>query len=258
MTAPTSSRHCEEFTPDYYDLPEYWPADKARPVFVIKALTRDEESQMKSMMTMAGIPKYDHSREYPLLRAAIEALVVEGERPEMLDLVDKAQQMTKETQRLILTGAPLTDLDEALVLDAVELDHLTGLRQLALTEYAPYQTWKAAADRYIDRAPYYALHFALVGWRALVGDDGSQPVDLPTVKGRVPLEALDLLPDADVTTAGFRAMALMRPTPAQAKNSVSPSQSSTNRRASRARKPRTVAQAGKSAGSSTKKTPSAA
>lgn len=258
MTAPTSSRHREEFTPDYYDNPDYWPADKARPVFVLKALTRDEESQMKSMMTMAGIPKYDHSREYPLLRAAIEALLVEGERPEMLDLVDKAQQMTRETQRLILTGAPLSDLDEALVLDDVEMDRLTSLRQLALTEYAPYQTWKAAADRYIDRAPYYALHFALVGWRDLVGDDGAQPVDLPTVKGRVPLEALDLLPDADVTTAGFRAMALMRPTPAQAKNSASPSPSSTNQRVSRGRNRRTGARAGKSAAPSTGKTRSAA
>ena len=94
-----------------------------------------------------------------------------------------------------------------------------GSIEAACAEVPGYAGLLAARQRYIGMLPWVAARHALRGW------DGPGLPPFQRVRGGVPAELLDLLPDDEIEAIGWKANELMQVAPSAKGNSVAPSPS---------------------------------
>lgn len=200
----------------------------ASAVYKFRVPTYTEKCRWREELTAAGLRVVTDSQIVAELRRGIDAIVIPDDRPalhEILDLVEAADRRREPRSPELM--AEVAQIENAM-----------------LGSWKPYDVLCAQQVRFQQWSGVIAAQLFLVGW------ENVEPA-FQQIRGRVPVELLDALPEHDARAVGDKAVSLLAVSKAQIKNSESPSRSASSREISTtATKPQTEA-AGTSTASST-------
>jgi hypothetical protein len=175
-----------------HDLVEVVPEGSPRS-FTVAPLTYRERQAFRA----------DHAREggiYPTREQVLEAL-----------------------RQAVRAAAPSNATALLAVIDAAEADTdgedtaaqaALAVIEATLSDDPGYAALLAARRRWLGMLPWCAARHSLRGW------SGANLPPFRRERGAVPVDLMDLLPDAEVEAIGLRALALLRPDQATEGNSV--------------------------------------
>jgi hypothetical protein len=211
---PISSRELIRFTPAHYvpngatevpgagTLPLRAAAPEVTPVYLVKPATPLEKARWRRAVAAEGARFVSPPEVRREVRRALFQ-VQPNDAAEWLALLDRADEG-----------------DEVSAEDARLLDVLLTATMRASANVAELV---AAQHYWYEVAPVIAAQQFCRGW--VVGPRQADGAQLPPRDAALDEAALALLPEADLTEIGWKAIALMRPSEEQEKNSASPSQS---------------------------------
>lgn len=162
--------------------------------YTVAALTWLQRVAFRAELTTASGVYPSQDQLAAALRAALTDLAP-GNLAELLPIIDAA-----------------TDGDT----DPAMLSQLAAI-EAACSGHPVYAPLLAARQRYLGLLPYIAAKHALRGWEG----EGLPP--FARVRGVVPDELIEVLPQADVDAVGWAAHGAMMPSAAAEKNSEAPS-----------------------------------
>ncbi|MFC5358261.1 hypothetical protein [Azospirillum himalayense] len=184
-----------------------------QPVFRLGVASHFQRAAFRRDLTASGATYPGEAALSKAMREAIDAANPVN-RDELLALID--------------------EFDAANPGDIVDPDALNDLETIVRIARAMGGRFPALeGDRiyWLDVAPIIACRHFLLGWEGVKTEDGT---DAPFDRrgGLTTDETLQHLEENDLKAVGYKIMTLMRPTKAQEKNSVSPSQSHDGRKPS--------------------------
>lgn len=201
MSLPISPKIPRRFTPSHY-LDANGQPNEGAPVYIIKAATRREKLAFDHEVSASGAGAVTTSELYERLREGIAAVVLEEDRPRLIELVDQAEVLQRENK----------PVDDDLARDLAEI------QRTIRPHYPPFAQAEAAQQYRLNLMVLIAAQMFLIGW-----ENVSVPFERRA--GKVPDEVMELLPERDCTAIGWQALALIFPSEDQSKNSESPAQS---------------------------------
>jgi hypothetical protein len=174
-----------------------------------------------------GVPVYLVKPATPLEKARWRrAIAAEGAR------FIGPPEVRREVRRALFQVKPNDAAEWLALLDRADAEEAVSSEDVRLLDVLLTATMRAstnvaelvAAQRYwYEVAPVIAAQHFCRGWALGPRVAGGDP--LPARDGVLDEPALALLPEADLMEVGWKAIALMRPSEEQEKNSASPSQS---------------------------------
>lgn len=227
------------------DLVEFTPPDaegqEGAPVYLLRVPTYRIAARLEAAKARAGLRYPPDHQLLAELRRAVEAAVEDAQQPEILGLLDRFDALRAAGdpghEDLLRTAAQVAQVEAQLAPVWPPLGDLLAERVMA-----------------IEMSLFLAAQHHLAGWRG----EGLPPFEMEN--GIATAECLDRLPPGHVAAIGGRALALRRVDASAAKNSASPSRSSSRRptstAASRPRKEGRKAKRGSSSASASSATPS--
>ena len=195
-----TARRPDRFTPPGYDDRD------PKPALLIKVPTLADRTDFSARMVELGLSFPSDAEMNAALRDMVAKLDDEAERQRWADHMAAVEDYlaTKPEDR-----QPLPE-------ETVRLD--VEFRTIARESYPPYARLVARRVRWSNRAPIVAFQMFCVGWEGYAER-------FRRSFGQVDEAAMDALPPDDVVAAGNRALELMSPSEAEAKNSAAPSPS---------------------------------
>jgi hypothetical protein len=227
---PLSTKAVDRFTPPALE------GQAGAPVYLIAIPSLSGKARYRKAMSAAGVRIWDRDAMIAAARESIERCQPEN-AADLLEICDRFAALDEQSAAADPEAASEVH------------DHW---RQLALTLQDAGGDFAAkAADNefWWAMAPLQAARCFLIGRE-------DQPALPRGMDALVPEEALQDIPEEDVAAIGWRALALMKPTEQDVKNSASPQPSPSGQKPSTAASdPSTAGPDGKSSESSTSGTP---
>ena len=180
-----SRREVDRFQPDGWDR-----------AYLLSPLTYMERQAYRADLARSAGAMPDNAVMLAAIRAAIRELGAANEA-ELLAAVETAEELPD-------------DPDAQARLSAIEA---------AVSIMPVYAAQRALREQVVGMLPFIAARHALRGW------DGPGLPAFRRVRGLVPDDLLELLPDDELVLIGWRAHALMQPAASAEKNSEAPSPS---------------------------------
>ena len=190
---PTSAKEIIRFTPS-----DSAPDAENPPVYLIAVPTVMQKKAYRRDVRAVPAFYIADTDMFNLLRDGIKAVVEDGAQAELLELVDSFESAKK-------TASAEAPIDDALAGDMTTLEDTISRR------YSPYAQACADRDYWMGVAPLIACRHFLRGWENVA-------TEFKQRGGLVGEDLLEQLPESHVMEIGWRAMALMSPTRADAKN----------------------------------------
>lgn len=236
------------FTPgDLIDTP-------GAPVYLIEPGTSRTRAVFRRELVAQGVQYPAPAIVFETLRDGVRHGIVEDLREGWLTLIDRAEEVgSQRTAALKALADEPGDGSDRLLPDLPELEpgervDLAAIERDMRLNYPPYAALLADQSFYLEMAPIVAAQHFLVGWENVDQTFARE-------RGIVDLALLDrAVPEGHIRAIGFRAMSLLTPDAAAAKNSPSRPGSPASRETSTAVSSRSTGRAGKSRAKSTRKT----
>lgn len=195
---PTSAKELLPFTP-VEGGPTY---QIAVPTLLARAAYR------RDVKSIPGVRYLQDGDLLDILRDGVRAVVVDTAQGPLIDLIDNFEALADDPVKRAA--------DTELLSDMAEIEETVG------RHYAPYAEAVADREHWLAVAPIVAFKHFVRGWDGL-------DVVYEARAGRVSDACMAQVPESDILVVGYKCLALMHPSKAEAKNSESRSPSPSDR-----------------------------
>lgn len=194
------------------DLLPFTPVEGG-PTYQLAVPTMRQRAAYRRDVRAEGVRFVNDADLFELIRDGIRAVVETSAQGALLDTIDNYEPIMRDAEKLAA--------DPGLYRDAVEIE--TTIER----HYPPLAQALADRGEWMAVAPLVAFRHFVRGWEGL-------DVPYEARAGRVTEACLERIPENDIMAVGFRCIALMHPSQADAKNSESRSPSPSDRETSTA------------------------